>query len=294
MPDQKIIDWIKSEEAKGYTEAQLKQALLKQGHTQQDVDDAIKATKGDSAKSFHDSVSENGPLFTALFYIIVGMFSLSVISGIIISLITLNFLALPLPLLFLFILYRALKKKKIYKALIIAFLPTPLIILTFPLIQSFITVNDIVIYSVISVFFFVYGLLASYMFNKACDNFNKLVYSCVSLSSVLGIVFAVNNMLSTIIKTTKDIMIKAARESARGGGGMLNMFASDIANANISFILAILFFNIPFFYYYSKAKDKNLIILLLYLIPIIIFIGLALLLNFIINNTIFARMTLAA
>jgi hypothetical protein len=43
MVNKQLADWIKSEEAQGYSEKQLRDYLLKQGYNSKDVDDAIKS-----------------------------------------------------------------------------------------------------------------------------------------------------------------------------------------------------------------------------------------------------------
>ena len=43
MVNKQLADWIKSEEAQGYSEKQLRYYLLKQGYNSKDIDDAIKS-----------------------------------------------------------------------------------------------------------------------------------------------------------------------------------------------------------------------------------------------------------
>ena len=43
MVNKQLVDWIKSEEAQGYSEKQLRDYLLKQGYNSKDVEDAIKS-----------------------------------------------------------------------------------------------------------------------------------------------------------------------------------------------------------------------------------------------------------
>jgi hypothetical protein len=98
MADKRIVEWIKSEEAQGYSEEQLKQSLLKQGYNQTDVNEAISSSRGNSNIGFNQFLSQKGTLFTVLFYILIVIFSLQLVAGIVISLIQLKFLNLIFPL----------------------------------------------------------------------------------------------------------------------------------------------------------------------------------------------------
>lgn len=50
MVNKELIDWIKSEEAQGYSEQELRAALSKQGYSKKEIDDALKATKKSALK----------------------------------------------------------------------------------------------------------------------------------------------------------------------------------------------------------------------------------------------------
>ncbi|NOZ80352.1 MAG: hypothetical protein GXP63_01650, partial [DPANN group archaeon] len=51
MPDKRLADWIKSEEAQGYDEAQLETYLLREGYTKKNIREAI--TLKDREKTSH-------------------------------------------------------------------------------------------------------------------------------------------------------------------------------------------------------------------------------------------------
>ena len=83
MADKKIISWIKSEEAQGYSEEQLRRALIRMGFGISAVNEAIMLSRADSGQGFHRLVSQKGALFLVLFYILLVIFSLELIGAIV-------------------------------------------------------------------------------------------------------------------------------------------------------------------------------------------------------------------
>ena len=174
MADKRIVDWIKSEEAQGYSEEQLKQSLLKQGYNQADVSEAINISRGNSNMGFNQFLSQKGTLFMVLFYILLVVFSLQLIAGIVISLIQLKFLNLIFPLLFGGLTVNYIRKRNLYGILMTIFLLSPiglLILSVFPLLQSFIAIGNVPFYVLISIHTLIVGLLIAYMFSKVSENF---------------------------------------------------------------------------------------------------------------------------
>lgn len=286
MIDKRIVDWIKSEEAQGYSEEQLKQSLLQQGYKPADVNEAISSSKTNSSLGFNQFLSQKGTLFMVLFYILFVIFSLQLVAGIVISLIQLKFLNLIFPLLFGGITINYIRKRNLYGILMIIFLLSPIglgILILFPLIQSFIAIGNVPFYLLISIHTLIVGLLIAYMFSKVSDNFKKYLTTGVIFSSVLGLIFAINNMIETILSKISVQLSQLSAESPMEAYGILSMFNSEIFNANIAFILAFIFFNIPYVIFYFKREDKNPKLFLLYLIPIIIFILLSFILKYVVN-----------
>ncbi|MCK5026227.1 MAG: hypothetical protein KAS15_06540 [Nanoarchaeota archaeon] len=236
MVDKKIIDWIKSEEAQGYSEEQLKQSLLNQGYTAADVDEAVKLSKEDMPSN--QGVPQNNSFFMVLSSILLWVLSI----------------------------------------LLIIFLGA------FPLIQTFLDTSNITIYIWLSLFSLVLGLLISFLFNKRCANFKKYVYVGISFSSILAVIFAINHMITNILDALGRMIATAWEGGGQDvGGGLTALFNFDLANAYIGFALSIIFFNVPFFYYYLKREDQNLKLFFLYLIPIAIFFILIFILGFVSN-----------
>ncbi len=52
MVNKQLVDWIKSEEAQGYSERQLREYLLKQGYLKKDVDEAVKLSSETKINGF--------------------------------------------------------------------------------------------------------------------------------------------------------------------------------------------------------------------------------------------------
>src|SRR3989338_4865340 len=125
MADKKIISWIKSEEAQGYSEEQLKRALIRKGFAISAVNEAVMLSRADSNQGFHRLVSQKGALFMVLFYILLAIFSLQLIGAIIFSIISLNYLNLILPAVFGSLAAVFLVKKRLYGALVIMLLLLP-------------------------------------------------------------------------------------------------------------------------------------------------------------------------
>ena len=236
MVDKKIIDWIKSEEAQGYSEEQLKQSLLNQGYAAADVDEAVNLSKKNIPSN--QSVPQEDSFFTVLssLFLLVLLILLMIFLG------------------------------------------------AFPLIQTFMYISNIAIYIWLALFSLVVGLLISFLFNKKCANFKKYVYTGISFSSILAVLFAIDHMIINILDTLGRMLATIAEEERHAyGGGLTNIFNFDLTNAYIIFALSIIFFNLPFFYYYLKREDKNLKMFLLYLIPIALFFILIFILGFVSN-----------
>jgi hypothetical protein len=286
MADKRIVDWIKSEEAQGYSEEQLKQSLLQQGYKPADVNEAISSSRGNLNLGFNDFLSQKGTLFMVLFYILLVVFSLQLIAGIVISLIQLKFLNLIFPLIFGGLTINYIRKRNLYGILMTIFLLSPiglLILAVFPLLQSFIAIGNVPFYVLISIHTLIVGLLIAYMFSKVSENFKKYLTTGVIFSSILGLIFAINSMIGTILSKLSAQLSQLSAGSPMGASGLVSMFNSEIFNANIAFILAFIFFNIPYAIFYLKREDKNPKLFLLYLIPIIIFILLSFILKYVAN-----------
>ncbi|MFT4343718.1 MAG: hypothetical protein ACMXYE_03135 [Candidatus Woesearchaeota archaeon] len=286
MVDKRIVDWIKSEEAQGYSEEQLKQSLLKQGYNQTDVNEAISISRGNSNLGFNQFLSQKGTLFTVLFYILLVIFSLQLVAGIIISLIQLKFINLIFPLLFGGLIVNYIRKKNLYEILMTIFLLSPiglLILREFPLLQSFMTIGNVPFYVLISIHTLIVGLLIAFMFSKVSENFKKYLTTSIIFSSFIGLIFAINSMIGTILSQLSAQLSQLSAGSPMGATGLVSMFNSEIFNANIAFILAFIFFNIPYVIFYLKREDKNPKLFLLYLIPIILFILLSFILKYVAN-----------
>lgn len=237
MVDKKIINWIKSEETKGYSEKQLKQSLLNQGYSAAEVDEAINSSKEN--KPSNQSLPQEYSFFTVLSSILLWVLSI----------------------------------------LLIIFLGA------FPLIQTFLDTSNITIYIWLSLFSLIIGLLISFLFNKRCANFKKHVYVGISFSSILAVIFAINHMIINILDALGRMLATAMEGSGQDvGGGLIGLFNFDLTNAYIGFALSIIFFNVPFFYYYLKREDKTLKLFFLYLIPIALFLILTFILGFVGNS----------
>ncbi|MBW2984130.1 energy-coupling factor transporter transmembrane protein EcfT [Candidatus Woesearchaeota archaeon] len=53
MVNKQLADWIKSEEAQGYSEQQLRQYLTRQKYNEKDIEDAVKSVKGSERPGFY-------------------------------------------------------------------------------------------------------------------------------------------------------------------------------------------------------------------------------------------------
>ena len=74
MVNPQLANYIKTEEAQGYTEAQLRSTLLKQGYPQKDINEAINSNKSPSIPSpkKQSSARPTGITIIALLYMIFG------------------------------------------------------------------------------------------------------------------------------------------------------------------------------------------------------------------------------
>lgn len=286
MLNKQIVEWIKSEEAQGYTEEQLKEYLLKQGYKTSDIIEAINESKGNpsaqgnSFAAFNQFLAQKGILFQVLFYISVSLFVIPSIIEVIILSIRMQFFSLIFPALLLGVVFLAMKKRKIYALLFIIYAGYPLILATLPLVQSFMTIGSITVYISISLFSALIGLFMAYMFSKVCDTFKRYVATGVVFSCFLAFIFAINSLVGEIINRLAQQMEQVAEAGTAGAtAGLVTMFNPITTSANFGFVLSIILFNAPFFYFYFKRKDINKKLFLLYLIPAGLFIILSLLIG---------------
>jgi hypothetical protein len=287
MVDKRIVDWIKSEEAQAYSEEQLRQSLLKQGYKPAEVNEAINSSRGNLDLGFNQILSQKGTLFMVLFYILLIIFSLQIVAGIVISLILLKFLNLFFLVLFGGLIINYIRKRNLYEILMTIFILSPiglLILTVFPLLQSFTAIGNVPFYALISIYTLIVGLLIAFMFSKVSDNFKKYLTTGIIFSSELGLIFAVNSMIAKVYSKYSAQLSKLSAESPVSASGLVSMFNSEIFNATIAFILALVFFNIPYAIFYFKKEDKNPKLFLLYSIPITIFVLLSLILKYAANT----------
>ncbi len=283
MIDERIVEWVKAEKAQGYSEEYLKQYLLQQGHTPKLVDEAINLSKENSSLNFSQSLSQKGPAFMILFYILLVIFSLQLIAGIVISLFQSNFLNLVFPLIFGGFIINYILKKKLYEILMIIFILSPfglLILTAYPLFQSFIAAENNLIYVLISIHTLIVGTLIAFMFDKIIKTFKKYLTTGIIFSSILGLIFAINNMIGLLISKLSAHLSQLSAENPAGVSEFASIFNSEIFNANIAFTLALIFFNVPYTIFYFKREDKNSKLFLIYLIPIVLFILLSFVLKY--------------
>jgi len=295
LVNKKIIDWIKSEEAAGYNEKQLRESLLQAGYEYLEVDDAIRLSRESNLKpSFEQSfsslfeyVSSKGKLFKFLFYFFTGLFSFSILSGIATSVASLNIIGLIPLVIIAFYTYNYVKKKKMYSLLMLVFTFFPgmfLFFMIYPLIQGFIGGSNTTFYIIISVHALILGFIFSFMFGRVVESFKEYLKSAIVFSSILAVVFALNNLIYTIYLT----FIPKIPEITKGFEGLnpfnfISHFSSKIVNPYISFALAFVFLNIPYIIYFFKIQHKKPLRFLLYLIPIVIFIVLSFIFGYFAN-----------
>lgn len=79
MGKQQLIDWIKSQEAQGYTEQQLYNSLIQQGYNPNEVNEAIKITSQSNQQK--DQTSKPSKSSNLVLFVIIGVITLGLIGG---------------------------------------------------------------------------------------------------------------------------------------------------------------------------------------------------------------------
>jgi len=285
MVDKRIIELIKSEEAKGYSEEQLKQTLLKKGFKSSDVNEAVSLSTKSQNQTLNQLLSQKGKLFMILFYILLVIFSLVLVLGFIYSLIAFNLIILIASIIFGAMTIRYLIKRNLYKLLVmVSFTVVLFPLVIFPSIYSFINIGNVTFYVLISVYALIAGMLTSYMLNKVSETFKKYLIIGIFSSLVLASIYAASGFTQTILSTLSAQLAQASINNSTETTSLIGLFGSNFFNGNIAFSLVFLFFNIPYFYFSFQREDKNLKLFLLYLIPIIIFILVSYVLSIQANN----------
>jgi len=255
MVHPELIKWTQAQRA-DFTDEQIKEALVRSGHPEADVEVAL-----------HGNEPKHGTIFNVLYFIMVGFFILQIAGGFLYSVITLNFISILITMAFggLFIYF--LVKKKIYETLTEIFVLSPDVFFIWailPMLASFIEgISSSFVYIFIAFYVGLTGLVIHYMFNKICDT-KKYIITGVIMSSLLALAFAVNAGVVWLFNTVvTDIGV---------------MLAHPTFNPYVGFIIAFLFFNISFAYFYMK-KEHNHKMLALFGIPIVVYIVFAVILT---------------
>jgi len=281
-----LVEWIKAQEAQGYSEEQVRQALINKGFKPKDVDVAIIHSRDESILSLDHLLIKKGKLFRALFYIITIIFSLQLLAEIAGLLISLQFISVIFPIIFAWTMINYVRKRDLYKILMTIFLLSPtsmILLLALPLIKSFLSIGNTPFYVFIVIYTLILGLFMAYMFSKVSETFKRYLMSSIIFSSLLGLIFAITNVMGLIILRLTE---NYAHLNGDTGvfGTILNLFNSEILDPNIAFCIALVAFNIPYIIFYSKRKDKDPKLALLYIIPILIYILLSVILRYIANS----------
>lgn len=287
MANKQLADWIKTEEAQGYNEEQLRVYLTKQGYKQKDIEEAVKSLN--PKKSFNQLLMEKGTLFGVLFYLIMASFFVPLLTGLIFSFIISARLvrigySFPLmsfgPAVFivLFALFTAylIVKKRLFPALYIMLLYNSLGFLLLGIMSSLTEFGDFAVYFSISFCSAVFGVLVFYMFSKL--NEKMILKVSIAFSCVLALIFAINNMVNSILLRLTAQLEKIAEAGAGGAAtGLMPLFDKDLPSMYVGFALCFVFFNGAFVYYFYNKKDMKKLVF--YLIPIGLFVVFSLLFN---------------
>jgi len=286
MIEKKSIDWIKSKRFEGHSEELLKKELSDKGYDSESINEAISFSKISSKLGFIHYLSQKGAGFVVLFCIILCIFIFELIAVILASIFKSQFIVTFLLIILGGLMFYYLKKCNFYAVLILLFLFSPLGLLLLSLLiflNSFVLGDSSTFYVFISIHTFVLGLISAFMFDKVRDTFNKYLKTEIILSSVLAIVFAINAFIKSIMLNLSAQMSALQNiSSAQTNSLSLPMFNLELFDINIGFILGLIFFNIPYIIFILKRKSKTNNFFLWYLIPILIFVLMTALLNFIV------------
>jgi len=281
MINERVVNWLKEQEQKGYTEEQLKQLLKTQGFLEPDINDSIAKLNEKPDLNFHQGLLQKGQLFTYLFYAFFGTFGLSIIITILLVLLKFDLILLILlPFILIIPTYRFIKKKNYYKLLLMFFFYSPISvswIFLFPFIQVFVPMFSITAYISLSVYTLISGLIMSFMLNKVVERNGKLLFLGVINSLSFSISFVVLKMITMVLlHVNKRMGMLTTMPDTNGMAGaslvgLLSMINIPTINSTTAFILGMVFYNLFFIIFYCKRKNSNKASLLFYLIPIILY-----------------------
>ncbi len=226
---------------------------------------------------FHQFISQKGTAFTSMFYVFLLLFLVSMIIGILKTLMESRFIELFILLVISGLGADFILKRNLYGLLLLIFLLSPLGVLIWvvipltglPLLMRYIPAGASSFYALISVYTLILGFVTAFMFGRVCEDSKKYIGTAVVFSSVLGAIFAVLSVLEIITsKITEGITHLSPSES-------VIVPPSPIYNVKIAFILAIVFLNIPYIALYLKTFSReieNKKIFLLYITPLVVFL----------------------
>ena len=273
MVNKKLLEWIKTEEAQGYTEQQLRDVLKKQGYKEKDVEEAFS-----SGLSLHEFISHKGTLFMVILYLMLAAFILPYVTLFGFALLTSNLLQMIFPVIMIGAAVYKLIRRKLYSLLVFLFLFSPLVFLPYgaqSLLQSFMPVPEMYLYLSVGLYSVVIGSVMAFMFYKASLNFKKMVVAGVLFMSVIAALSAVDMVVGEVVTVLGEQLQQAAEMQMEGAVspemGLASFFKTPTYNAIAGLIISFVSFACPWIVFYHKREDKKWSWMLLYIIPVIVF-----------------------
>lgn len=298
MLNKELETWIKQEEEKGYSDEQIKKAMITKGYKKEDMKEYFDKKYANNKKGFKALISlikSKGTLFSIIFYLLTTWFYLeSVVLTIFLS--TQGNIIIPLIdiIMILWITYELyqLKLKETTIIMLMIFPFSILILATNNIIQSFMRINNSSFYMALITYSLITGFLFAFSLNKVIDDKTYKIYPVI-FSTLIAFIYGINKVTGILIQELKLQFEQLGQAISNNGAGtgasigsITNMFSSEIINPEMGFLITLIGFNAFFIYYLYKREEFDKKMLFWYLLPIIIYLATYLGLNFLSHNII--------
>lgn len=146
----------------------------------------------------------------------------------------------------------------------------------FAFLQTMYFISSTTIYIFIVIHALVFGILSAFMYSKSIDTFKKYVLTSFLFSVTFSIFSVINVVLMDILTKIQVVFAELgdlSDGSVAAGSSLMEIFnTKDLFNPHLGFVITLVLFILPYFFFSKKYENKELNWWLLHLISIAIYL----------------------
>lgn len=221
---------------------------------------------------FHTTVMQHGSKFAALFYLLLGLSTLTVLHNLATSLLAGELGAALAALAFLGLLGYILHGRRLYAAVLLFTLPVELLI--FYLGLSLAPLLGLpTVYAAIVAVSGLAGGVAAYLFHHVSKTGSGVVIGGAAGTTVYAGIAGLGAVITQAMQTIATL--DAGTPTGTGAtGGVMSIFQFDqAANPDLVFVSGAAAFTVPFLYWYLQAQEQRHVVWAAYLLPVLLYLA---------------------